>query len=203
MTDDEINAAERRPALDEFGEEITWIPAHARYSDGPGRQILQIANCARLRSLPNNPPNQQIVSRKIIIQSLPTTEPNRLVDVEVYYDEGGMSYLSGGFNKRGYYLAVQPVKREGNLKSMLAFSGTKALIEEVKRFSARKLQEAALQATQLPIYRKLLDHVLAKNNIRLADETPGSTATETRVAEQITPATPPPVGSAQAFPVAA
>ena len=61
---------------------------------------------------------------------------------------------------------------------MLAFSGTKALIEEVKRFSARKLQEAALQATQSPIHRKLLDHVLAKNNIKLADETTGAMVTE-------------------------
>ena len=52
------------------------------------------------------------MSRRIIIHSLPTTELNRFVEVEVYYDEGGMSFLSGGFNKRGYYLAVQPVKRE-------------------------------------------------------------------------------------------
>ena len=143
------------------------------------------------------------MSRRIIIHSLPTTELNRFVEVEVYYDEGGMSFLSGGFNKRGYYLAVQPVKREGNCKSMLAFSGTKALIEEVKRFSARKLQEAALQATQLPIYRKLLDHVLAKNNIKLTDQTPGAMATETNPASQIAPAIPPPVGSSEPLPVAA
>ena len=114
-----------------------------------------------------------------------------------------MSFLSGGFNKRGYYLAVQPVKREGNCKSMLAFSGTKALIEEVKRYSARKLQEAALQATQLPIYRKLLDHVLAKNNIKLADETTGAMVTEPSAAEEITPAIPPPVGDSEPLPVAA
>jgi hypothetical protein len=153
--------------------------------------------------LAKKPAKPTIVSRRIIIQSLPTTEPNRFLDVEVYYDEGGMSFLSGGFNKRGYYLAVQPVKREGNCKSMLAFSGTKALIEEVKRFSARKLQEAALQATQLPIYRKLLDHVLAKNNIKLTDQTPGAMATETNPASQIVPAIPPPVGSSEPLPVAA
>jgi hypothetical protein len=87
--------------------------------------------------------------------------------------------------------------------TMLAFSGTKALIEEVKRFSARKLQEAALQATQLPIYRKLLDHVLAKNNIKLADETPGAMVAETSATAQIPPAIPPPVGSSEPLPVAA
>jgi hypothetical protein len=80
---------------------------------------------------------------------------------------------------------------------------TKALIEEVKRFSASKLQEAALQAMQLPIYRKLLDHVLAKNNIKLADETTGAMVTEPSAAEQITPAIPPPVGDSEPLPVAA
>jgi hypothetical protein len=153
--------------------------------------------------LAKKPAKPTIVSRRIIIHSLPTTELNRFVEVEVYYDEGGMSFLSGRFNKRGYYLAVQPVKREGNCKSMLAFSGTKALIEEGKRFSARKLQEAALQATQLPIYRNLLDHVLAKNNIRLAEQTPGLTSPETSVAKQITPAILPPVRSAELLPEAA
>jgi len=161
-----------------------------------------MANGAWFRG-PNNQSNQQNMSRRIIIQSLPTAEPNRFLDVEVYYDEGGMSFLSGGFNKRGYYLAVQPVNREGNLKSMLAFSGTKALIEEVKRFSARKLQEAALQATQLPIYRKLLDHVLAKNNIKLADATTGVMVTGTSAAQPITPAIPPPTANSEPLPVAA
>jgi hypothetical protein len=153
--------------------------------------------------LAKKPAKPTIVSRRIIIHSLPTTELNRFVEMEVYYDEGGMSFLSGGFNKRGYYLAVQPVKREGNCKSMLAFSGTKALIEEVKRFSARKLQEAALQATQLPIYRKLLDHVLAKNNIKLADETTGAMVTEPSAAQPITPAIPPPAANSEPLPVAA
>jgi hypothetical protein len=142
------------------------------------------------------------MSRRIIIRSLPTTELNRFVEVEVYYDAGGRSFLSGEFNKRGYYLAVQPVKREGNCKSMVAFSGTKALIEEVKRFSTRKLQEAALQATQLPNYRKLLDHVLAKNNLKLDDGTPGAMATGMSAVERTNSATPPGVGSAEPHPVA-
>lgn len=141
------------------------------------------------------------MSRRIIIRSLPTTELNRFVEVEVYYDAGGRSFLSGEFNKRGYYLAVQPVKREGNCKSMLAFSGTKTLIEEVKRFSARKLQEAGLQATQLPVYQNLLSHVLAKNHLRLADGTPSPMATS--AAEQSTPAILPHADGSQPLPAAA
>ena len=107
------------------------------------------------------------MSRKILLKQMPTTDPNRFVEVEVYYDEGGLSYFSGGVNKRGYYLAVQPVKLDGGFRSITAFSGAKALVEETKRFSARKLQEVALQALQLPVYRTLLNHVLAKGNIRL------------------------------------
>jgi hypothetical protein len=109
------------------------------------------------------------MSRKILLKRLPTTDPDRFVEVEVYYDEGGMSYFTGGFNKRGYYVAVQPVKLDGGFRSITAFSGTKALVEETKRFSARKLQEVALQALHLPVYRTLLNHVLAKGNIRLQD----------------------------------
>lgn len=109
------------------------------------------------------------MSRKIVLKQMPTTDPNRMVEVEVYYDEGGLSYFTGGVNKRGYYLAVQPVKLEGGFRSITAFSGTKALIEETKRFSAKKLQEVALQALHLPIYRTLLNHVLGKGNIRLQD----------------------------------
>ena len=142
------------------------------------------------------------MSRRIIIRSLPTTELNRFVDVEVYYDAGGRSFLSGEFNKRGYYLAVQPVKREGNCKSMVAFPGTKTLIEEVTRFSARKLQEAALQATQLPVYQKLLNHVLAKNDLKLADGTPGAMATANS-AEQSSQAILAHAGGSQPLPAAA
>jgi len=68
------------------------------------------------------------MSRKILLKQLPTTDPDRILEVEVYYDEGGMSYFTGSVNKRGYYLAVQPVKLDGGFRSITAFSGTKALV---------------------------------------------------------------------------
>jgi hypothetical protein len=117
------------------------------------------------------------MSRKILLKQLPTTDPDRILEIEVYYDEGGMSYFTGSVNKRGYYLAVQPVKLYGGFRSITAFSGTKALVEESKRFSARKLQEVALQALHLPVYRTLLNHVLAKGNIRLQDAAPAESRT--------------------------
>jgi len=117
------------------------------------------------------------MSRKILLKQLPTTDPDRILEIEVYYDEGGMSYFTGSVNKRGYYLAVQPVKLDGGFRSITAFSGTKALVEESKRFSARKLQEVALQALHLPVYRTLLNHVLAKGNIRLQEAAPAESRT--------------------------
>ena len=81
--------------------------------------------------------------------------------------------------------------------------GTKTLIEEVTRFSARKLQEAALQATQLPVYQKLLNHVLVKNILQLADGAPGATATTGVAPEQSSPAILPQAGSSQPLPAAA
>jgi hypothetical protein len=45
--------------------------------------------------------------------------------------------------------------------------------------------------------------VLAKNNIKLTDQTPGAMARETNAASQIAPAIPPPVGSNEPLPVAA
>lgn len=122
------------------------------------------------------------MSRKILLKQLPTTDPNRILEVEVYYDEGGMSYFTGSVNKRGYYLAVQPVKLDAGFRSITAFSGTKALVEETKRFSARKLQEVALQAMQLPIYRTLLNHVLAKGNIQLQNDARPCAAPELQTA---------------------
>lgn len=65
------------------------------------------------------------MSRKILVHSLPTTKAEQLVEVEMYYDEGGANYFAGGVNLRGYYLAVQPVRLTGDLRSITAFSETR------------------------------------------------------------------------------
>ena len=63
------------------------------------------------------------------------------------------------------------------------------------------VQEAGLQAMQLPVYQNLLSHVLAKNHLRLADGTPGPMATS--AAEQSTPAILPHADGSQPLPAAA
>ena len=72
------------------------------------------------------------MSRKILLKKLPTTDPERILEVEVYYDEGGLSYLTGGVSKRGYYLAVQPVKLDDLACQKLARDIANRLENELK-----------------------------------------------------------------------
>lgn len=109
-------------------------------------------------------------NRRITVETFPTTEPNKVLRADVYYDQGGISYFSGSSRKRGYYLSITPVKVEGAFTSVRAFSGTCDLLEEVSRYAERRLQEHAQRVRNLPIYQKLIEHVQAKNDIKLAAE---------------------------------
>jgi len=94
--------------------------------------------------------------------------------VEVYYDKGGMNYFTGGTQRRGLYLSVSPVKRTeyedgGSSESYTAFTGTKQLVKELKRFSDKVLNEAAeeFMAQGNETREKLIKHVCNQNNITL------------------------------------
>jgi hypothetical protein len=108
--------------------------------------------------------------RAITLEKLPTTKENTVIRTEVYYNEGGPNYFSGGTQKRGYYLSATPVKEEGNFTSITAFAGTCQLLLEVKRFSQKKLQEVAAGASSQPIYQQLINHVKVKNQLTLKAE---------------------------------
>lgn len=93
--------------------------------------------------------------------------------VEVYYSLGGMNYFSGRVEKRGYYLSVTPVEHARGFESMMAFSGTKQLILEVARKSAKAEKEALALAEQAK--EALIDYVVKDNHLtRINDpaETP-------------------------------
>lgn len=109
-------------------------------------------------------------NRRITVETFPTTEPNRVLRADVYYDQGGISYFSGCSRKRGYYLSITPVKVEGAFTSVTAFSGTCDLLEEVSRYAERRLQEHAQRVRNLPIYQTLIELVQAKNGMKLAAE---------------------------------
>jgi len=93
--------------------------------------------------------------------------------VEVYYDKGGMNYFTGGVQRRGLYLSVSPVSRSESggfaTESYTAFTGTKQLVKELKRFSDKVLNEAAeeFMAQGNETREKLIKHVCNQNNITL------------------------------------
>jgi len=101
-----------------------------------------------------------------LIQKIPLGE-NKSIEVVLRYDIGGMNYFQGMVQARGYYLGATPVTRYPNGDSeFTAFSGTKALVLEAKRFSAKVL--AALQP-DLELQQKLVNNVIVKNKIVLPE----------------------------------
>lgn len=67
--------------------------------------------------------------------------------ITVYYDKGGMNYLNGRVEKRGFYMSVQPVTRKQDspgiqTESFMVFSGLRMFLLEAKRYSDKKFEEA-------------------------------------------------------------
>lgn len=74
------------------------------------------------------------------------------IEVELSYDAGGRSYISGNRHKRGYYLYVQPIevqhykRDDGSVfytKSFVAYTGLRKFLVEAKMYSAPKLLQLA------------------------------------------------------------
>jgi hypothetical protein len=116
------------------------------------------------------------MKRSITLATLDTTAPltdrgeKMVIEVTLSYGMGGMNYFTGTSEGRGYYLHVTPVKIGNGFKSFTAFSGTKSLIEETKRFSDKRLGELAATALTLETYPRLLDSVLSRNALTLTTE---------------------------------
>lgn len=79
--------------------------------------------------------------KKIIYLDKPTEDANALI-IEVYYDKGGINYFTYKVERRAYYLSVCPVLQADGLVSYTSFSGTKLLLKEVSRKSAKAEAEA-------------------------------------------------------------
>lgn len=112
--------------------------------------------------------------RRIIVASLPTTDPNKFIEVQVHYTKGGINYFTYAHEQRGYFLSISPITEDGQgFKSFTAFSGTKTLLLATARFARKILQEVARTALEHEKYPALLAHVLNKNGITL--ESPAET----------------------------
>ena len=86
--------------------------------------------------------------------------------VEVYYDMGGMNYFTGKSHPRGYRVSVVPVEVRENSVSFRAFSGGFNMLEEADRFSAKRLEQLALEVKDGKInIGPLKAYVLAENGL--------------------------------------
>lgn len=92
--------------------------------------------------------------------------------IELRYNLGGINYFTYKQEPRGYYLSVSPVKlehRDGyTLESYTAFTGTKYLVKEVTRKSAKAEKEAEEKAGDLE--KSLIAFVCNQNNIAIPAE---------------------------------
>ena len=102
------------------------------------------------------------------------TEKATHLKVELYYSKGGMNYFTGNTVRRGLYLSVSPVtltKYEGGGSSegYTAFTGTKQLVKELKRFSDKAMNEAVAEfmAEGNEIRENLIKYVCNQNDITL------------------------------------
>lgn len=64
------------------------------------------------------------------------------INVEVSYNKGGVSYFTGRTVRRGYYLSVQPVKRERGMVSFELYSAHTLLLMEASRYSVKQFEKA-------------------------------------------------------------
>ena len=89
--------------------------------------------------------------------------------IELRYNLGGFNYFTYKEEPRGYYLSVSPValeQREGyTLESFTAFTGTKYLVKEVARKSAKAEKEAEQRAQELE--KALINYVCNQNNLAI------------------------------------
>ena len=85
---------------------------------------------------------------------------NTHLEVSVYYSKGGMNYLSGNNNARGFYLSIAPVRKDGRSVSYTIFSGIKRLVLPVGRYSEKQLELAVEKSKAYE--QELIDYLLAK-----------------------------------------
>ena len=97
-----------------------------------------------------------------ILDEIKTTDPSTVLEVQLYYNIGGMNYFTGETMQRGLYVSVTPVQYSSDRKvrSYSAFSGTCMAVKPMERFNAKKLAEFKVSDS---LITQLVRHVLSKN----------------------------------------
>ena len=82
--------------------------------------------------------NYQIIRRYDVKKS-----DTSKIEIDLYYDIGGHSFITNQTNKRGFYVSVMPVEISEGWKKTTAFSGFKYFLgEEIKRVSKKAFERA-------------------------------------------------------------
>lgn len=100
---------------------------------------------------------------------LPLKENNRgynHIVVKIYYDLGGMNYFTGINERRGIYVTAYPSFVDKFTETYTAFTGSKMLLKELKRFSQKSLYEIDFNGENVV---RVIDSVLLKNNLKLEE----------------------------------
>ena len=92
---------------------------------------------------------------RITVAEVPTGRPNEFMQAEVSYSKGGVCYATYKNKPRGYYLSIGPVEKKDGFVSFTIFSATAILLEEAKRFNAKKLAELAAGVKDTKEYKIL------------------------------------------------
>lgn len=92
------------------------------------------------------------------------------VKVTVGYELGGHNPLSGSNSRRGYYVYVQPVTRDGISESFSLFDGFKVLLRGVSRRSKKAEQEVREEVK--PLLREYATKLATQKGWRLTNDEP-------------------------------
>lgn len=99
-----------------------------------------------------------MTARRLTVVTLPTPEPSKVVEVQVFYDDGALRQSA-----RGYWLSARIWQEEPNgLRSTDLFNGgVHAFLESATRFNAKRLFGLA-HVTPAGPYQTVVARALAK-----------------------------------------
>lgn len=115
--------------------------------------------------------------RSVIIRDYKTNEPNKVIEITVYYLKGGANLFGERSKPRGYYISACPVGLiSESARSYTLFAGVCRLLEESNRFSAKRLDHWVLRSRvsvdlQHDEIMHLVNQVLAESKLTLEETT--------------------------------
>lgn len=99
------------------------------------------------------------------------TEEGRIIEVELFYDMGGVNPATGKLRSRGYYLLVVPVTIEDHgdhiTRKYEAYAGVVQKVKDAKRFSLTTMVSFVPNKI---LIKDLVNKVVEKNNLTLKEQ---------------------------------